>query len=163
MRKQSAIWAAATAIPIILAASPASAEDFTFEIPLEVTNFAPGHTAVSLLFRCSVSRVAVSAGGPSFSSPDIVAQSDRWVHLGAGPVTDSRTVTMTMNALNPILRPASDGRSWGCNISQVVINRPDGRGVLLSPGGADFDSNYERATGYTIVRNISVVRGEIVR
>jgi hypothetical protein len=147
----------------IVVATPAVAEDFTFEVPLEVTNFAPGYVAVGLNIACRVSRVPISSGGPSFGPTDVVAEGFVNIGLGPGPVTVSRTVTIAMNARDPILRPASDGRSWGCNIGQIVINRPEGRGVLLHPGAGDFGFNYERATGYTIIRNVSFLTGEIVR
>lgn len=153
-----AVFAFVLVVAGVVIPSPAPAEDFTFEVPVQLSNVAPGAINLNVNVSCKVSTVV-----GSLAARDIVAQQiQRYSFfassptVGAGPVTDSRVLTFRMNASR--VRPASEARYWNC-VLRVGAEYPDGIWeVAISP-----DEAFERITGRRRVRAVTSVEGEIPR
>jgi hypothetical protein len=95
--------------------SPALAEDFTFEVPVEIINVAPGARQVGVRVDC---RVSASVG--SLGAAHLVAEAHETYTFHdpsgpVGPVTDRRVVTLRMDASRA--RRASEARYWNCTLN----------------------------------------------
>jgi hypothetical protein len=129
----------------MVAAAPASAADFTFDVPVRVENL-PSLTTIRV--RCSVQ----------------TAEPDRHI-LGNGysayvSVTGGRfegTIMVEVNNDDAFI-PSSDARIFDCALIGEGTSRT-GRVYALSP--SYFVETYERATGHTIVTANNQVRGTI--
>ena len=146
------------AVAGVVIPSPVAADDFTFEVPVQLSNVAPGAINLNVRVNCFVSTVVGSV-----ASGNLVAQQRQTYSflapsatVGAGPVTDSRVLTFRMNASR--VRPASEARYWHCGLG-VGAEYPDGLWELAtSPAEA-----FERVTGRRRVRAVIIVEGEIPR
>ena len=161
MRYRATLTRATIVILAYLSSGGAKSADFTFEVPIEVTNFGPGAEAVSLRIQCQVTMAVAADGMPLTNEANIVARHTVLEPLGPGPATASRIVTLEMNAENPRLRPASAARAYSC-WTQANLTFPDGE-VSLPPAESYALPFYETATGHTLTRFVPEVWGLIPR
>jgi hypothetical protein len=159
MAQSRTLLAALAAILIGGFAGTADADDFIFEVPVQLSNVAPDAESVEVAVFCWVSAVVGST-----ASRDLIAQ-QRAVYSFfpesgpiVGPVTDTRLVTIRMNATR--IRPASEARYWAC---ELLVNASyDGTlyaiGHNEDPGVAEI---YQRVTHHRLVRAVTRISGEI--
>lgn len=128
----------------MVAAAPASAADFTFDIPVSVQNLPSMHT---LFVECSVFT--------AFPGGALIA------NRRSGPIAMTGgnyegTVTVEVNADGLIL--ASEARVYRCSLEGQGTART---GATYSSSPDTFESIYELATGHTLLRVNNLVRGTI--
>ena len=142
----------------------ARAADFTFVVPVTLTNFAPETVRSQVMIFCNVSRALDAGGGPA-GGRDLVGTNHATYDFGPGPINGTTEVTVEVNASNPRLLPASEGRYYACVISQFALWLSDGSNMALHPelGMEDTQAAYTAATGHALLRMEGSLQGEIPR
>jgi hypothetical protein len=131
---------------------PAHAEDFNFEVPIELSTVAPGATQLNIVIDCYVS----SRRFEEVTIADIAERREIVTFIRTTfPITDSRVVNLRMNA-RPGSR-ASEARYWRCTLL-AGAHYAGGYYDVLNP------AVYEDLTGgRRLLRTVTSVEGEIRR
>lgn len=145
--KRSLLLVVATAM---VAASPAIAADFTFDVPLRLTNM-PGVTSVTV--RCLVSRVAAGADGYA-ATENVIGRNAASVPISGG----SYDGTVTVAVDNSSIHPSSEARSYMCYMSGELV---DSTGRHFSLNFGDFNRTYETVTGIRLDRYSNEAAGAL--
>ena len=137
---------------LLLSSTGAVAADFTFNVPVTLSNVP---SVTQLAVGCGVSRV--EAGGVSpFGPGNVVGSGQTAMPVSGGAY--SGTVRVEVNASGII--SADQARSYSCSLS-VVGRARTGAAYTASPG--NLQAIYETATGHTLTSVRTTVRGPIPR
>jgi hypothetical protein len=129
---------------VVAVAAPASAADFTFDVPVRVQNVPSMHT---LYLSCTI--YTAYPGGT------IMARGES----GNFPITGGAyegTVTIEVNADG--IRPAAEARAYACSLEGLGTART---GATYRSSASNFRSAYETATGHTLTTANNTVRGTV--
>jgi hypothetical protein len=145
---------------MVLPLSPAVAEDFNFEIPLEIDIAPIGASRILARIECIVSSAIAEDGRISIGPGEVIAS--RAVLEAIDPTSGSlhRVLTIRLNAEIP--GTASRGRYYMCRMSEVIYYFGDSitGWTMYAP---TIDANYRLITGQTITRAMMETSGEIPR
>jgi hypothetical protein len=142
---------------------PASAaEDFTFDVPVQIVVSPSGAHRINAKVECFVSSVRHPDGTISALEREIVARGNQFLSIDPVSGRLDTVVTLRMNAANPRLLPASRGQFYSCAITDINYYFDESlTGVSLS--GDFMEPDYERLTGLRFSRIVRIVTGEIAR
>ena len=126
-----------------LAATPAVASDFAFEIPLTIENIPDGAFAN---VSCFVSKLTVRNPGPVAAPENIIGRAEKRVDLVNGAFRG--TVVVEFNADSG--KKPTDGHSWKCYLSGIAMKRPQGGFNFVNAAAPEAD--FERITGMRVAR-----------
>ena len=132
------------ALVTAIAATPVSAADFTFDVPVQVQNLPSMHT---LFLSCTI--YTAYPGGT------IIGRGNS----GNFPMTGgSYEGTMTIEVNADGIRPASEARAYSCSLEGLGTART-GSTYRSSPD--NFRRVYETATGHMLSLATNTVRGTV--
>ena len=140
---------AALAATIALA-SPAVASDFTFNVPVEVANTP---SLQSITVSCFVSTQPLG-GVYRAAGTNVVGRGTSTVAVNDGSYRGNVVVRIDAGGINP----AASGRSYDCRLNAQGVART---GSNYAASSSNFTDVYERATGHTLDRLVTVASGNL--
>lgn len=133
-----------------LLAQPAAAADFTFDVPLRISNM-PSVTQVHV--DCLVSRVAMSDPYPA-AERNVMGRGEASVSISGGNFDG--IVTVEVN--NRSIVPSAEARSYRCSQRAIGTART---GVTFTASSGNYREAYETATGTTLDRLTASVQANL--